>query len=400
MIAQHIKDLICDKDASVIRRMFEEGIQLKKQFGEENVYDFSLGNPDLEPPEKVINAVIEVANDKTRGRHGYMPNAGYMSVRIAMAKKVSEEQGVKIEGTDVVMTVGAASALNCVFKTILTPGENVIVPKPFFSEYRNYVRNYSAELKEVSAKADFSLDIQSIKNALDEKTSAVLINSPNNPTGKIYTEDEIKNLSFVLREHAAKTGKTPYLVCDEPYRAIVYDEKKVAPIFKYYDSSIIVSSFAKNLSLPGERIGYIAANPSCEDKVNLISGCVFSLRTLGCVNAPAFFQKVVEKSWNAEVDYSSYAERRDLMMAVLDKAGIKYVKPEGAFYLFCKVPDSTSNHKNWNDDDMAFCDHLKSFRILCAPGAGFGAKGWFRIAYCVSKKTIENSVDAFVNAVK
>ncbi|MCR5171713.1 MAG: pyridoxal phosphate-dependent aminotransferase [Treponema sp.] len=394
MINPVIQELISNKDASVIRKMFEEGIEMKKIYGADKVYDFSLGNPDLDPPQKVVDAVKEVAADTTHGRHGYMPNAGYPETRAAMAKKVSLEQGVQLELNDVVITAGAASALNCVLKTILNPGDNVIVPKPFFSEYRNYVRNYGGILQEVSTKDDFSLDVESIKNALNEKTAAVLINSPNNPTGKVYTEADIIALAECLKEHAAKSGRTPYLILDEPYRAITYDGKTVPSAFDKYDSSIVVSSFAKNLSLPGERIGYIAVNPKAEDAKNLIGGSIFSLRVLGYVNAPAFFQKVVQKSWDAEVDFSSYEKRRNLLMGVLDKAGIEYYRPEGAFYLFVKVP------AKFNGDDMAFSDHLKKFHILCAPGKGFGGPGWVRLAYCVDEKSIVNSQEAFIEAAK
>lgn len=394
MINPLIQELISNKDASVIRKMFEEGIEMKKIYGADKVYDFSLGNPDLDPPQKVVDAVKEVAADTSHGRHGYMPNAGYPETRAAMARKVSLEQGVKLESCDVVITAGAASALNCVFKTILNAGDNVIVPKPFFAEYRNYVRNYGGILQEVSTKDDFSLDVESIKKALNEKTAAVLINSPNNPTGKVYTESDIVALAECLKEHAAKSGRTPYLILDEPYRAITYDGKTVPSAFDKYDSSIVVSSFAKNLSLPGERIGYIAVNPKAEDAKNLIGGSIFSLRVLGYVNAPAFFQKVVQKSWDAEVDFSSYEKRRNLLMGVLDKAGIEYYRPEGAFYLFVKVP------AKFNGDDMAFSDHLKKFHILCAPGKGFGGPGWVRLAYCVDEKTIVNSQEAFIEAAK
>ena len=394
MINPLIQELISNKDASVIRKMFEEGIEMKKIYGADKVYDFSLGNPDLDPPQKVVDAVKEVAQDTSHGRHGYMPNAGYPETRAAMARKVSLEQGVKLESSDVVITAGAASALNCVFKTILNAGDNVIVPKPFFAEYRNYVRNYGGILQEVSTKDDFSLDVESIKKALNEKTAAVLINSPNNPTGKVYTESDIVALAECLKEHAAKSGRTPYLILDEPYRAITYDGKTVPSAFDKYDSSIVVSSFAKNLSLPGERIGYIAVNPKAEDAKNLIGGSIFSLRVLGYVNAPAFFQKVVQKSWDAEVDFSSYEKRRNLLMGVLDKAGIEYYRPEGAFYLFVKVP------AKFNGDDMAFSDHLKKFHILCAPGKGFGGPGWVRLAYCVDEKTIVNSQEAFIEAAK
>lgn len=394
MIASQIKETINSKGASVIRKMFEEGIQLKKQYGDDNVFDFSLGNPDLDPPPEVQAAILEVAEDTSHGCHGYMPNAGYPLVRSAMAEKVGGEQETKLEGSNVVMTVGAASALNCVLKAILNGGDEVVVPSPFFAEYRHYVNNFGGKLVEVSTKEDFSLDVDSIRKALSARTAAVLINTPNNPTGKIYSEKDIDELARALKEHGKACGRMPYLICDEPYRAIVYDGAKVPPVFPLYDNAVVVSSFAKDLSLPGERIGYIAVNPRCEDADEFITACTFCLRTLGCVNAPAFFQKVVAKSWNAKVDYSSYKKRRDLLSAILDKAGFEYCKPEGAFYLFVKVP------ARWNGDDSAFCDYMKKFFILSAPGNGFGRKGYFRLAYCVSEKTIVNSEKAFIEAAK
>ncbi len=392
-IAQYIKETMNSKGASVIRKMFEEGNALKAKYGEDNVFDFSLGNPDLDPPEEVLSAIEEIAKDKSHGAHGYMPNAGYMEARKAMAAKTKKEQGVDVKAENICMTVGAAGALNCVFKAILNAGDNVVVPSPFFAEYRHYVHNQGAELIEVPTKADFSLDTDAIAKALNEKTAAVLINTPNNPTGKIYSEDDIKSLAEVLNAHEKKYGYKPYLISDEPYRAIAYDGREVAPAFPVYDEAVIVTSFAKNISIPGERIGYIAVNPRAKDAAEFIAACIFANRILGFVNAPAFFQKVVAKSWNAKVDYSSYEKRRNEIMAVLDAASIEYAKPEGAFYIFCKVPDK------WNGDDMAFSEHLKKFFIISAPGAGFGKKGWIRLAYCVSEKTIVNSKNAFMLAM-
>ncbi|MCR5724462.1 MAG: pyridoxal phosphate-dependent aminotransferase [Treponema sp.] len=400
MIAPHIKELITSKGASVIRKMFEEGVALKKLHGEENVFDFSLGNPDLDPPEEVLSAIKDIAQDTSHGVHGYMPNAGYPEARAAMAEKTALEQGLpkgSVKAEHIVMTVGAASALNCVFKAILSPGDEVIVPAPFFAEYRHYVHNYAGILKEIPSKPDFSLDVEAIKAALSPKTAAVLINTPNNPTGKVYTESDITALTDALKAHAAACGRKPYLICDEPYRAIIYDGAVVSPVFLHYNESVIVTSFAKNLSVPGERIGYIAVNPACEDAAEFIAATTFALRVLGCVNAPAFFQKVIARTWNAPCDYSRYQKRRDMLMAVLDKAGIRYARPEGAFYLFCKVPDCFDNGSG---DDMAFCDYLKQYFILSAPGSGFGGKGWFRLAYCVSEQTIAGSEKAFCAAMK
>ena len=393
MIAKKIKETIESPSAGVIRKMFEEGAVLKQKYGEDNVFDFSIGNPDLDPPEKVLNAIKEVSLDETHMCHGYMPNAGYKQTREAMAKKTSIEQGVNVDWESIVMAVGAAGAINCVMKTLLNPGDEVIVPCPYFTEYDHYIHNHGGEIKRVSTKEDFSLDIDEIKKALSPKTAAILINSPNNPSGKIYSDEDITALAAVLREEGNKNGRLPYIICDEPYRAITYNGKKVAAVFPKYKNSVVVTSFAKNLSVPGERIGYIAVNPECEDGKSFVQACIFATRVLGFVNAPAFFQKVIAKSWDSECDYSLYDKRCKEIMSVMDYAGLKYAKPEGAFYLFVKVPDK------WNDDDMAFVNHLKSFNILCAPGSGFGGKGWFRISYCVAEKTILNSKEAFYKAV-
>ncbi len=385
------------KSSSMIRKMFEEGNRLKEQFGEENVYDFSLGNPDLEPPREVEQTIRRIAEKEGKGAHSYMPNAGYPAAREAMAAKVSAEQGVTVDGSFTVMSVGAAGALNSVLKAVLSAGDEVIVPSPYFAEYGHYVRNHGGVLRPVPTAEDFSLDIQAVRDALTEKTAAVLINSPNNPSGKIYSSDDIGALAAVLRGHAERTGRLPYVIADEPYREITYGGRSVAPVFPVYAASVIVSSFAKNLSLPGERIGYIAVNPSCPGARDLTEACIFTTRTLGFVNAPAFFQKVVAECWNVSVDYSSYERRRDALASVLRGAGIEFAEPEGAFYLFCKVPAVSDAARSRDDEE--FCEHLKKFRILGVPGRGFGCAGWFRLAYCVSGSVISGSALPFKDAV-
>lgn len=396
--------------SSFIRKMFEEGIALKKKYGEDKVFDFSIGNPDLDPPEDVLKAIKETALDEAKGVHGYMPNPGYPETRGAIAEKVSLEQGLQgdkaLSFNNVVMSTGAAGALNCVFKSILSPGDNILVIAPFFVEYRSYAANHGGVLVPVAAKPDFSIDIDAIAAKLDEKTAAVLINSPNNPTGKVYTDDDIKALAAVLEAHGKKCGRKPWLIADEPYRNIIYGGRHVAPVFQYYDEAVVVSSFAKDLSLPGERIGYIAVNPSAEDAKVFIDACAYTTRTLGYVNAPGFFQRVIAKCWNAQADYSSYEKRRDALTAVMRNAGIEYAEPEGAFYLFCKVPapkagsEGEAAVKAGKTLDGAFCDHLKKYNILGVPGSGFGCAGYIRLAYCCSMKTIENSRDSFALAVK
>ena len=323
MISKKIKDLVESPSAGVIRKMFEEGAVLKQKFGAENVYDFSLGNPDLDPPAKVIEAISKTASEECHLCHGYMPNAGYQSVRAAMAKKTSIEQGVDIDFSNVVMSVGAAGALNTVFKALLNDGDEVIVPCPYFTEYDHYIHNHGGEIVRVKTKADFGLDALAVKNALTEKTAAVLINSPNNPSGRIYSDEEIQALADVLTEHGKKTGRYPYIICDEPYRAITYGGKKVSAVFPKYQNAVVVTSFAKNLSLPGERIGYVCVNPACPEAKDFIAAAIFATRILGFVNAPAFFQKVIEKSWDAECDYSLYEKRRNELLKVMYYGGLK-----------------------------------------------------------------------------
>lgn len=395
MISRYFQNLLNDKAASAIRKMFEEGKILKQKYGEDNVYDFSLGNPDLNPPQKVLDAIKEVALDERKGVHGYMSNAGFDEAREAMAKKESAQQKVSVDSSCVVMTVGAASAISAVVKTLIMPGEEVVVPSPFFAEYTHYVHGHGGALVPVETKSDFSLDIEAVKSALSSKTVAVIINSPNNPTGRVYTKEEIASLCNALKEFGEKNGgRCPYLICDEPYRDIVYDGVEVPPVFPEYPYSVIVTSFAKNLSVPGERVGYICVNPLNPEKSDFIAAATMAFRISGCVNAPAFFQRVIAKSWDAQVDFSSYRKRRDLLTEILDSAGFEYCKPQGAFYVFCKVPES------WNGDDSGFVDELARHHILCAPGGGFGKKGWFRIAYCVPEKTIIGSREAFCKAAR
>jgi len=394
-IANNIKDALAG--SSMIRKMFEEGILLKKQHGEDNVFDFSLGNPDIEPPPAFHDAFVKLAKEDEKGSHGYMPNAGFSHVREALAKKVCKEQNVKIDGSHIIMAVGAAGGLNTVFKTICNPGDEVIVPRPYFMEYRAYTSNHGAKLVEVDTKEDFNLDIDAIGSALNERTAAVLINSPNNPTGKVYSAQTLNALSTKLTEHGKKTGRFPYIVSDEPYREIAYNID-VPPVLSCYNESIVVSSYSKSLSLPGERIGFIAVGPNASGKDDLLNGLIYATRILGFVNAPALMQRLVGELTSARVDVSIYARRRDAFMKVLDNAGIEYATPQGAFYLFCKVPKS-KNSKN-ETDDKAFVEHLKNHLILGVPGSGFSKNGWLRFAYCVDEKIINASQNAFIKAME
>jgi aspartate aminotransferase len=385
--------------SSMIRKMFEEGAKLKKQYGEDAVFDFSIGNPDIEPPPDFHRVFLELATEDTKGSHGYMPNAGYPHVREALAAKASREHKVTIDGSHVVMSVGAAGGLNTVFKTICSPGDEVIVSRPYFMEYRPYTANHGAKLVEVDTLADFNLDLDAIGKALTEKTCAVLINSPNNPTGRVYDAAVISGLAELLRTHGKKTGRFPYLVADEPYREIAYNNIEVPPVLSAYSESIVVNSYSKSLSLPGERIGYIAVAPDISDRDDVINGLIYATRILGYVNAPALMQRIVAELTDARVDVDIYRRRLDAFREVLDSAGIEYIEPQGAFYLFCKIP--RKRHTDGNAvDDSAFVNHLKQHLILGVPGSSFGTPGWMRLAYCVDEKIIRASQAAFKKAVE
>jgi len=392
-IAVKIKEAL--ETSSMIRKMFEEGLKLKKEHGADKVFDFSLGNPDVDPPQAFSDLFIKLAKEDEKGSHGYMPNAGFPYVREALAKKVCKEQNVNVDGSHIIMSAGAAGGLNAVFKAICNPGDEVIVSRPFFMEYRPYTANHGAKLIEVDTLDDFSMDLSGISKALNEKTAAVIINSPNNPTGKIYSEKELEALCALLYEHGRKTSRMPYLVSDEPYREIAYN-CDVPPVLSCYSESIVVSSYSKSLSLPGERIGFIAVSPGINDKEELINSLIYTTRILGFVNAPALMQRIVANLTDASVDVSIYARRRDAFMKVLNDAGIEYNNPQGAFYLFCKVPQG----KDGSFDDKAFVEHLKKYLILGVPGSGFGKPGWLRFAYCVDEKIISNSAEAFKEAMK
>ncbi|MDR2922844.1 MAG: pyridoxal phosphate-dependent aminotransferase [Treponema sp.] len=393
-IAEKIKNAL--GSSSMIRKMFEEGHTLKKQHGVDNVFDFSLGNPDLEPPRAFHEVFLRLAQEDSKGSHGYMPNAGYQHVREALAKKASKEQQVEIDGSHIVMAVGAAGGLNTVFKTVCNPGDEVIVSRPYFMEYRAYTANHDAKLVEADSLPDFNLDIKAIGAALSPKTAAVLVNSPNNPTGRVYPAETVSALAGLLREHGKKTGRLPYLVSDEPYREIAYNVD-VPPVLCAYSESIVVNSYSKSLSLPGERIGYIAVSPSITGKDDLMNGLIYCTRILGYVNAPALMQRIVAELTDAKVDVSVYARRRDAFTAILDEAGIEYAVPEGAFYLFCKVPEKKNGGSG---DDLEFVNHLKQHLILGVPGTGFGKPGWLRFAYCVDEKNIRASAGAFKRAME
>lgn len=390
--------------------MYDEGLKLKARFGAGEVYDFSLGNPDIEPPPAFTSTIKALVAGNERGTHGYMPNVGYPEVREAVAVRASRDQGLSIPASNIVMTVGAAGAMNVVLKTILDPGDEVVVVKPYFAEYLFYVRNFGGSFVPVEPKADFSPDPEAIAAALTPRTACVILNSPNNPTGRVYTREDIAAVARVLEAHGRKTGRMPYLLADEPYREIVYHGVEVPSIMEAYAETIVVTSWSKTLSLPGERIGYIAVSPRASGIAQLMAGLAFSIRVLGFVNAPALMQRVVSSLLNEVCDVESYAKRGLLLSEGLGSAGYEFPAPEGAFYVFVRVPAAGTGKAEAMrreveatgepdvTSDVAFAMHLKKYRILAVPGAGFGFPGYFRLCFCVSEDTIRRSLPAFRTA--
>jgi aspartate aminotransferase len=373
-------------NASWIRKMFEEGDRLKRIHGPEKVFDFSLGNPITEPPEEFFEELIRVAQNPPPGMCRYMPNPGYEETRRSIAKVLSEETGLPFIEQQIIMSNGAAGGLNVVLKSILDPGDEVITPSPYFVEYRFYVDNHGGILKPVETRDDFSLDLEAIEGAIGKKTKAVLINSPNNPTGAVYNDESLIQLGRILGNKSGQYGKTIYLLCDEAYKRLVYDGMRLPDVFSVYDHCISINSHSKDLSIPGERIGYLAMSPLAEGKESLAEAMAFTTRTLGFVNAPALMQRLVGRLRHVSVDMSEYQEKRDLLYDALVSFGYSVVKPMGAFYLFPRCPI---------DDDVAFVRSLQAKNILTVPGSGFGRPGHIRIAYCVEKWVIEASLPGF-----
>lgn len=370
---------------SAIRAMFEQGNMLKKKYGADNVYDFALGNPDPEPPKAVIDAIKKYADEP--GIHKYMPNAGYPDVREKIASYMKKESGVDFKADNIIMVTGAAAGLSITMDSLLNPGDEVIVIAPFFGEYRGYVSNFGGVIVPVLAlPGTFQLDIKAIEEAITPKTKAIIINSPNNPSGAVYIEESLLALRDVLLKAEERLGNTIYVVSDEPYVKITYDGVKVPSISKIFNNSIVVNSFSKSLALPGERIGYVAINPDIKGADVLADAMIFCNRTLGFVNAPGIFQKVVADNLDEVAGLEAYEARRDALYNILIETGYECEKPQGAFYLFPKSPI---------EDDKAFCKKALDYRLVLVSGSGFGYPGYFRLAYCVSMDTILNSKESF-----
>jgi aspartate aminotransferase len=383
-VAARIEEIMAK--SSWIRKMFEEGARLRAAHGAENVFDFSLGNPNLPPPQEFRDVLKETVASLQGLDHGYMAQVGFPDACRAVADYLSEEQGVAMSAKEVVMTCGAAGALNVVLKAILDPEDEVIVPTPCFVEYNFYVGNHGGKLVMVPAKPDFNLDLEAMGAAINTRTKAVLINSPNNPTGQIYSKKSLHRLGALLKDKSAEFGHTIYLISDEPYRKIVFTEEKVPSLFNAYAESIVVTSYSKDLSIPGERIGFAAVNPAASAKDQLMAGLALTNRILGFVNAPSLMQRVVARLQGVSVDMNAYKRKRDLLCDGLRDAGYEFVTPPGAFYLFPRTPIA---------DDVAFVKALQEELILTVPGSGFIGPGHFRIAFCVDDATITGALPGF-----
>ncbi len=375
---------------SWIRKMFEEGISLKQQYGEENVFDLSLGNPVMNPPEQFYKELKKISENPINGMHRYMPNAGLTETRTAVANGLSNETGLSFTANEIVMTCGAGGALNVVMKTLLDPGEEFVIFAPFFVEYNFYADNHGGSCKIVPPDENFLPDMEVFRSSINTNTRGVLINSPNNPSGVVYGDKTLSEICEIIKEKEVEFGTEIYLVSDEPYRKIIFDNLEYTHIFNYHDRSIVATSHSKDLALPGERIGYIAVNPDCSDIEELVDGLVFCNRTLGFVNAPALIQHLIAHLQDTTIDVRIYEKKRDYLYKELTNMGYSLIKPQGAFYMFPKSPI---------EDDVQFTEELKENRVLVVPGRGFGLPGYFRISYCMEDATIKGSLEGLEKTI-
>jgi len=378
-------------EGSWIRKMFEEGIALKQRCGADNVFDLSLGNPIVEPPPEFHHELKRLADSPLPGMHRYMENAGYPETRAAVAEQLTKETGVKLTMADVVMTCGAAGAMNVTLKTILNKGDEVVIFAPYFFEYVNYIDNFDGVMRIVPGDENFIPRLDVLEAAVGARTRAVVINSPNNPTGAVYSEDFVRRLGELLSKKEAQYKTTIYLISDEPYKKLIYDGLRYPSPLPLYHHSIIANSHSKDLALPGERIGYIAVHPECPQRTELLDGMIYCNRILGFVNAPALMQIIVRRLQGVSVSIAEYQKKRDFLYGHLTKLGYSVVKPQGAFYMFPKSPV---------DDDVAFIRELLKWNVVAVPGRGFGAPGYFRISYCVDDRTLEGSLKGFQQVAK
>jgi aspartate aminotransferase len=378
-------------EGSWIRRMFDEGNILRKRYGADKVFDLTLGNPIVEPPAEFVRELKKLAENPLPGMHRYMENAGYLDTRTAVATQLSKETNLKLTASDIVMTCGAAGAMNVVLKTILNAGEEVIVFAPYFVEYLNYIDNHNGISKIVPTDDQFLPNPEVFEKAIGKKTRAIIINSPNNPTGVVYSEKLMRQIGEVLRKKESQYGTEIYLISDEPYRKLIYDGLKYPSPLLFHQRAIIATSHSKDLALPGERIGYIAIHPECPQKQELMDGFIYCNRTLGFVNAPALMQNIVRYLQDVTVSIADYQRKRDFLYQNLVEMGFSLIKPQGAFYMFPKSPIT---------DDVAFVRTLQEEMVLAVPGIGFGGPGHFRISYCIDDRTLAGALDGFRKTAK
>jgi len=378
--------------SSMIRAMFEAGARLKAEYGEENVFDFSLGNPEIEPPVQVQETIRKYVNSQTPGLHYYMNNAGYQDVRAKVAEYLQKKSGVPLTHDNILMVCGAAAGMNVTLKALLNPGEEVIVLSPFFVEYLSYIDN--ADGKPVIVKTDkdtFQIDVEAVKNSITPKTKGIILNSPNNPTGVVYSRESLERLRGAIEEKEKEFGTSIFILSDEPYVSIVYDGIELPNMLSVFKNCIVINSFSKSHALPGERIGYVAVSSRIDDVETLMAAMITLNRTLGFVNAPALFQKVVAENLDVAVDTAFYQEKRDILYNHITSVGFECVKPSGAFYLFMKSPI---------EDEVEFCATAQKYNLLIVPGSGFGCPGYVRIAYCYDTAMIKRSLDAFTKLAR
>ena len=379
------------EQGSWIRRMFEEGIALREKLGDDKVFDLSLGNPVMEPPPEFLEALRGIAANPTPGMHRYMPNAGYIETRAAVAAQLARETGLAFTADEVLMACGAGGALNVVLKTLLDPGDVVVIFAPYFVEYNFYADNHGGSCRVVPPDDRFLPDLDALERAILPDTKVVLVNSPNNPTGAVYSAELLDRIGAIIRAKEEEYDKAVYLVSDEPYRKILFDGLEYPQVFHHHPRSIAATSHSKDLGLAGERIGFVAVHPECDERAEIMDGLSFCNRTLGFVNAPALMQHIVRSLQSITVDVGVYRAKRDFLYSCLTEMGYSIVKPQGAFYMFPRSPI---------DDDVAFVADLQKTGVLAVPGSGFGLPGHFRISYCVDDRTLEGALQGFRSAIR